>query len=85
MMLTYKAAYRFIDDAVHSEVLDFPGAITCAACLEETRRLLLSALLDLANLSIERGEPLPLPNPKLGDEEADIEEPIYLHYSASTS
>ncbi len=84
-MLIYKAAYRFIDGAVHGEVLDFPGAITCATNIDEARRLLVSALLDLAEFSLERGEQIPLPNPKLSDDEADLEEPIYLHLRASTS
>lgn len=84
-MLTYKAAYRFIDGGVHGEVLDFPGAMTCGASIEEARRLLVSALLDLAEIALERGENLPLPNPKLSDEDADLEEPIYLHLRASTS
>ncbi len=82
-MLTYKAAYRFIDGAVHAEVLDFPGAITCGSNLDEARQLLLSSMLDLANLAIEREEPLPLPDPRLGDDDVDLIEPIYLHLSAS--
>lgn len=47
-MLTYKAMFKFLDEAVHAEVLDFPGVITCAANLEEARRLLASALVDMA-------------------------------------
>ena len=27
-MLTYKAMYKFLDQGVHAEVLDFPGTIT---------------------------------------------------------
>ena len=50
-MLTYKAAFQFLDEGVHAHVLDFPGAITCGPDLAETRRLLASALLDLANYS----------------------------------
>ena len=36
-MLTYKAMYKFLDNAVHGEVLDFPGAISFGADLEEAR------------------------------------------------
>lgn len=54
-MLTYKAAYQFIDEGVHAHVLDFPGAITCAADLAEARKLLASALLDLASYVLELG------------------------------
>ena len=43
-MLTYKAMYKFLDQGVHAEVLDFPGTITSAETLEEARRLLASAL-----------------------------------------
>jgi predicted RNase H-like HicB family nuclease len=84
-MLTYKAAFQFVDGGVHAHVLDFPGAITCGADLAEARRLLASALLDLANYALERGEALPRPDPSLSDAEADVEEPIYLHLRASTA
>ena len=83
-MLSYKAAYQFVEGGVHALVLDFPGAITSGADLDEARRLLASALLDLAELALDRGEPLPRPNPSLTDPEADVEEPIHLHLRAST-
>ena len=67
-MLTYKAMYKFLDEGVHGQVLDFPGAISFAENLEKVRRSLASAL----------GEPLPLPNPQITDKTADLEEPIYL-------
>ena len=54
-MLTYKAAYQFIEGGVHAHVLDFPGAITCGSDLAEARRLLASALLDMAEFALERG------------------------------
>ena len=53
-MLTYKAAYQFIEGGVHAHVLDFPGAITCGADLGEARRLLASALLDAAQIPPDR-------------------------------
>jgi predicted RNase H-like HicB family nuclease len=83
-MLTYKAAYQFVEGWVHAHVLDFPGAITCGSDLAEARRLLASALLDMAAFALERGEPLPRPDPSLSDPDADIEEPIHLHLRAST-
>jgi hypothetical protein len=64
--------------------LDFPGAITCGSDLAEARRLLASALLDMAVLALERGEPLSHRDPSLSDPDADIEEPIHLHLRAST-
>jgi predicted RNase H-like HicB family nuclease len=84
-MLVYKGAYQFIDGGVHAHVIDFPGAITCGDDLAEARRLLASALLDLAEYAISRGEPLPLPNPTASDPDADIEEPVYLHLRVSTA
>ena len=78
-MLTYKAAYQFVEGGVHAHILDFPGAITCTADLSEAGRLLASALLDLANFALERSEPLPRPDPSITDPDADIEEPIHLH------
>lgn len=84
-MLTYKAAYRFVDGGVHAELLDFPGAITSGADLAEARRLLASALIDLADLCLDRGEALPIPDPTRTDPGADVEEPLHLHLRASTS
>jgi hypothetical protein len=83
-MLTYKAMYKFLDDGVHGEVIDFPGAITCGANLEEARRLLASALVDMAETNLSLGEPLPRPDPTCTDPEADLEEPIYLLLTATT-
>ncbi len=83
-MLTYKAAYQFVEGGVHAHVLDFPGAITCGSDLAEARRLLASALLDMAGLALDRGESLPRPDPSISDSDADIEEPIHLHLRAST-
>jgi predicted RNase H-like HicB family nuclease len=76
-MLTYKAMYKFLDDGVHGEVLDFPGVITCGKDLAEARYLLASALTDMAETNLLYGEPLPLPNPSVTDPEADLEEPIH--------
>jgi len=80
-MLTYKAMYKYLDEGVHGEVLDFPGAITCGADLEETRRLLASALVDMAETNLLHGEPLPQPDPNCTDPDADLEEPIVLEES----
>jgi len=76
--LTYRAMYKYLDDGIHAEVLDFPGVITCAADIEEARRLLASALADMAETSLLKGEPLPHPDPTCTDADADLEEPIHL-------
>jgi predicted RNase H-like HicB family nuclease len=83
-MLTYKAMYKFLDEGVHAEVLDLPGAITFGADLHEARRMLASALVDLAETNLLRGEPLPRPNPDCTDPEADREEPIHLMLTAAS-
>ncbi len=77
-MLQYKAGYKFVDDGVHAQVLDFPAAITCAANLNDARRLLALALVDVAEAAMVTGQALPIPNPQVRDLEMDIEEPIYL-------
>jgi predicted RNase H-like HicB family nuclease len=82
--VTYKAMYKFLDNAVHAQVLDFPGAITCGANLDEARRLLASALVDMAETNVLAGEPLPMPDPTRTDPDADLEEPIYLLLTASS-
>ena len=83
-MLTYKAMFKYLDEGIHAEVLDFPGVITWAADLEQARRMLSSALVDMAETSLLQGEPLPRPNPDATDPEADWEEPIYLLVQAAS-
>ena len=83
-MLTYKAIYKYVDKGIHAEVLDFPGVITCAADLEEARRLLASALVDMAETNLIKGEPLPQPDPTCTDPDADLEEPIHLLLKAAS-
>lgn len=83
-MLTYKAMYKFLDDGVHGEVLDFPGAITCGRDLDEARESLAGALVDMAETNLMLGERLPIPDPEISDAEADLEEPIHLILNASS-
>ena len=83
-MLTYKAMFKFIDEGVHAEVIDFPGAISFGPNIEEARRMLASALVDMAETCWLRGEPLPQPDPFCTDPESDLEEPIHLLLLASS-
>jgi len=83
-MLTYKAMYKYLDEGVHAEVLDFPGVISFGKNLEEARRMLASALVDMAETNLVRGEPLPHPDPTSSDPDADIEEPIHLLLTAAS-
>ncbi len=83
-MLVYKAMYKFLDQGVHAEVLDFPGVISWGPDLNEARQLLSSALVDMAELNLERGEPLPQANAAATDPDSDLEEPIYLLLQATS-
>ncbi|HEY9659269.1 MAG TPA: hypothetical protein V6C65_12505, partial [Allocoleopsis sp.] len=83
-MLTYKAMYKFLAEGVHGEVLDFPGTITFADNLEQARRSLASALVDMAETNLMHGEPLPIPDSQMTDPEADLEEPIHLILTAAS-
>lgn len=83
-MLTYKAMYKFLDQGVHAEVLDLPGTITFGPTLEEARRLLASALVDMAETNLLQGESLPQPDPSCTDPESDLEEPIHLLLTATS-
>ncbi len=83
-MLTYKAGYKFVDGHIHAQVIDFPGVITCAEALDDARRLLAAALLDMAETRLALGQPLSAPNCDATDSEMDFEEPIYLHLTTST-
>src|SRR5437016_6062742 len=82
-MLTYKASYRYLDQGVHAEVLDFPGTISFGKSLEEARRMLSSALVDMAETNLLQGEPIPQPDPSRSDPDADLEEPIHLLLTAT--
>lgn len=82
--MVYKASYKYLEDGVHAEVVDFPGLITCGTTIEETRKLLAGALEDTAETNILLGEPLPKPNPEALDPEADLNEPIRLVLTAMT-
>lgn len=83
-MLQYKAGYKYVTTGVHAQVLDFPAAITWGADLDEARRALTVALVDVAEAAIESGQPLPIPDSTVTNNEMDIEEPVYLHFEASS-
>ncbi len=83
-MFTYKAAYKFLKQGVHAEVIDFPGVISSGRDLEEARRQLAGALVDMAETNLSLGESLPTPDKELSDAEADLEEPIHLMLTAAS-
>ena len=83
-MISYKAVFKFLDDGkVHAEVADFPGVITCGEDLENAREMLSSALVDMAETALLRGEPLPSPGAAATDLDADLDEPIHLVLTAA--
>ena len=61
-MPRYKAGYKYVSTGIHAQVLDFPAAITWGADLDEARRSLASALVDVAEAAVELGQPLPIPD-----------------------
>jgi hypothetical protein len=83
-MLQYKAGYKFINGGVHAQVLDFPAAISCGADLDDARRMLGLALVDVAETLLGLGQVLPKPDLAVTDPEMDLEEPIFLHLMASS-
>jgi hypothetical protein len=54
--------FQICHSGVHAQVLDFPAAITCASDLDEARRLLGVALVDVAEAAVESGQALPVPH-----------------------
>jgi hypothetical protein len=83
-MLQYKAGYKFVDGGVHAQVLDFPAAISCGTDLDDARRMLGFALVEVAETLIGQGKALPRPEPAVSDPDMDLEEPIFLHLLVSS-
>jgi hypothetical protein len=82
--LHYKAGYKLVAGAVHAQVLDFPAAISCGADLDDARRMLGLALVEVAETLVGLGQALPRPDPDVSSPERDLEEPIFLHLVASS-
>lgn len=82
-MVQYRAGYKYVPGGVHAQVRDFPAAISFGHDLDDARRMLGLALVDVAETLFEFGEPLPRPDATIGDPEMDVHEPILLHVSAS--
>ena len=49
---------------VVAEALDFPGAVSQGFDLPDARRMIASAMEDLAECLLEEGKPLPPPDPE---------------------
>ena len=74
-MLRYHVAYylpRGQDRMVVAEVLDFPGVLSQGFDLADARLMIVSALQDLAQMHLEEGKPLPMPNSEATAPDADL-------------
>jgi predicted RNase H-like HicB family nuclease len=87
-MLRYHVAYylpRGDGRMVVAEVLDFPGAMSQGFDLPDARRMIASALEDLAQTYLEEGRALPVPNPDATAADADLIELLPLSVEAGAS
>ncbi len=84
-MLEYHAAYFEIEDGWYmAQVLDFPGVVTQGKNLREARRMLRSALQDMAEWYMKDGLALPKPRKTARDKNAMVSEPIRLRVKAES-
>ena len=86
-MLRYHVAYhlpRGDSKMVFVEALDFPGAVTQGFDLADARVMIASAIHDLAELLLEEGRPLPIPNPEAHDPQADLIELVPVSIEVGT-
>ena len=84
-MLRYHIAYylpKGNDRMVVAEALDFPGALSQGFDLADARRMVASALEDMAQMHLEEGKPLPMPNAEATAPDADLIELIPLSIEA---
>lgn len=75
--------YKFLEEGVHGDVLDFLGTISFAENLEKARCSLANALVEMSETNLMNGESLPISNPLISDPEADLEKLIHLLFSAA--
>jgi predicted RNase H-like HicB family nuclease len=83
-MLRYHVAFslpRAAGGMVIAEALDFPGAVSQGFDLADARLMIASAMEDLAQLLLEEGKPLPVPNSEAASPDADLIEliPLSVH------
>jgi predicted RNase H-like HicB family nuclease len=76
-MLRYHVAYylpKGKGGMVVAEVLDFPGVVSQGFDLSDARRMIASALEDIAQIHLEEGKPLPLPSSEVTSADANLVE-----------
>jgi predicted RNase H-like HicB family nuclease len=84
-MLRYHVAYflpRGDDRMVVAEVLDFPGVCSQGFDLADARVMIASALEEMAQVFLEEGKALPIPDPDATAPEADLVELLPLSVEA---
>lgn len=82
-MLKYHAAYYQEDDGWYIvSVLDFPGVHSQGKNLREARWMIRDALQLMAECYVDEGKPLPKPNSRVKDKQADLQEDIILEFHA---
>jgi len=84
-MLRYHVAYflpKGQDRMVVAEVLDFPGVLSQGFDLADARSMIASALGDMAQVYLEEGKALPVPNPDATAADADLIELVPLSVEA---
>jgi len=84
-MLRYHVAYylpRGDDRMVVAEVLDFPGVLSQGFDLADARVMIASALEDIAQMHLEEGKALPVPDPDATAADADLIELLPLSVEA---
>lgn len=87
-MLRYHVAFYLPEPGgrmVVAEALDFPGAVSQGLDLADARRMISSAMEDLAQTLLERGEPLPRPDPDASAPGADLIELVPLPVEVGVS
>jgi predicted RNase H-like HicB family nuclease len=87
-MLRYHVAYYLPkpgERMVVAEALDFPGAVSQGFDLADARRMISSAMEDLAQMLLEEGKPLPRPDPSASAPDADLVELLPLSVEAGAS
>jgi predicted RNase H-like HicB family nuclease len=87
-MLRYHVAYyvpKGQDRTVVAEVLDFPGVSSQGFDLADARVMIASALQDMAQLHLEQGKPLPVPDLDATAADADLIELLPLSVEAGAS
>lgn len=87
-MLRYHVAFYLPKPGqrmVVAEALDFPGAVSQGFDLPDARLMIASALEELAQILLDQGQPLPMPDPNITTAEADLIELLPLSVAAGAT